>query len=409
MDKQILDFSNIIQYSFPTKILFGQGARRLLPKNLKELNAKNILLITDRVMYSMPQSPVAEMKKLLEDEGLKVNVFSEVWGNPTESQVKGGVEVFKASRTDSVVALGGGAVIDVAKAIILMGTHSGNLFDYEDGLPTAPPIQEKLLPYFVALPTTSGTGSEVGRSTVISDDKTHVKKIIFSPALLAKAVYADPELTLKLPLGVTASTGMDALTHCIESYLAKGFHPICDGIALEGMALVAKSLERCVEFAKAGGVEKLSEEALKEQIYYRGLMLNASMMGAIAFQKGLGVNHSCAHALSTVCDMHHGLANGIMLPYSMRFNAKTETQRFALMAQRVGLVASSAEKLVEEFHNWLVSLKKNIGIPSTLGEAGVKKEHIKDLVEFAYQDGCHHSNPVLVSKEDFIKIFERAL
>ena len=174
--------------------------------------------------------------------------FSDIAGNPVESSVTGGVAAYRAHKADGIIGLGGGAALDVAKAIALMATHPGTLFEYEDGRPGARPI-DKHLPYWVALPTTSGTGSEVGRSAVISDDKTHVKKIVFSPKLLARAVFADPELTVALPPKVTAATGMDALTHCIEAYLAKDYHPICDGIALEGLRLAARALPRCIELA----------------------------------------------------------------------------------------------------------------------------------------------------------------
>jgi alcohol dehydrogenase class IV len=246
------------------------------------------------------------------------------------------------------------------------------------------------LPYFVALPTTSGTGSEVGRSSVISDDTTHVKKIIFNPVLLARAVFADPELTLDLPPNVTAATGMDALTHNVESYLSPAYHPLCDGIALEGARIAAHSLERAVRSPK--------------DLDARSAMMMSSMMGAIAFQKDLGAVHSCAHALGTVNDMHHGLANAIMIDHVMRFNLDAAETKLAELARVCG-AGTTAESFVE----WLARLKARIGIPAKLGERGVRKEHIAKLVEIAVADTCHQTNPRPVTAADFERIFAGAI
>jgi alcohol dehydrogenase class IV len=245
----------------------------------------------------------------------------------------------------------------------------------------------------------------VGRSTVISDDRTHVKKIIFSPRLLAVRVFVDPDLTLALPAAVTAATGMDALTHLVESYLAKGFHPICDGIALEGLRLLSRNLGRCVEYARkieAGDRELTANEAHREA---RGMMLNAAMMGGVAFQKGLGVTHSLAHALSTVCDLHHGLANGICIPYAMAYNQDVVAQRLGDLALAVDARPCDAEGFVA----WLTELKESLGIPRTLAEVGVKMEHVPRLVEIAVADGCHANNPKPVSAENFRQLFVEAI
>ncbi|HEY0706291.1 MAG TPA: iron-containing alcohol dehydrogenase, partial [Polyangia bacterium] len=228
----------IHQYNFPTRIQFGPGASALVPEALKEAGKSRPLIVTDKGLAPLP--PVVDNAALCKKAGLAVEVFSGIWGNPVKSQVTAGVEAFRAHKADAIVAIGGGAAIDVAKAIAVMINHPGDLFDYEDEKPGARPIDREI-PYYVAIPTTAGTGSEVGRSTVVSDDETHVKKIIFSPALLAKRVFVDPNLTMALPPGVTAATGMDALTHLVEAYLAKGFQPLCDGIALEGMRILARS------------------------------------------------------------------------------------------------------------------------------------------------------------------------
>jgi alcohol dehydrogenase class IV len=288
-----------------------------------------------------------------------------------------------------VIGFGGGAALDVAKAVALMAVHEGNVLQYAWDHPQVLPIKNAL-PYWIALPTTSGTGSEVGRSSVISDDATHVKKVVFNPVLLARAVFADPELTIDLPAAVTAATGMDALTHNIESYLSPAYHPLCDGIALEGARIAAHALETAVKEPR--------------NIQARSDMMMSSMMGAIAFQKDLGAVHSCAHALGTVVDMHHGLANGIMIDHVLRFNADAAEVKMGELARVCG-AGRSAENLV----SWLGALKQRIGIPAKLGEKGVKAEHVPKLVEIAVADICHQTNPKPVKAADFERIFRAAL
>jgi alcohol dehydrogenase class IV len=392
----------IHSFSFPTRISYGPEAIQLLPAALKELGSRRPLIVTDRQLAEL--RPVTGTRKLLDDGGLAPTVFSGIWGNPVKSQVAAGVAAYRAHDADAIVALGGGAAIDVAKAVCLMVHHPGDLFDYEDGKRDARPI-DKELPPFISVPTTAGTGSEVGRSTVISDDTSKVKKIIFSPRLLAVRVFMDPDLTLGLPPGPTAATGMDALTHLVESYLAKDFHPMCDGIALEGLRILSRNLVACVEFARRmekGDRQLMSDEQHRDA---RGLMLMASMMGAVAFQKGLGVTHSLAHALSTVCDLHHGLANGICIPYAMAFNQDVAGHRLGDIAHAVGARNASSAG----FLTWLTDLRAAIGIPSTLSEAGVKPEHLPRLIEIAIADGCHANNPKPVTPDNFRTLFQAAL
>ena len=392
----------IHQYNFPTRVHFGAGAVKLLPTALKELGVTRPLIVTDRGLA--PLAPVTGTRDLLAQAGLPVEVFSGIWGNPVKSQVTAGVAAFNAHRADAIVALGGGAAIDVAKAIALMIHHPGDLFDYEDDKPGARPIDQRI-PVYVAIPTTAGTGSEVGRSAVVSDDETHVKKIIFSPRLMAMRVFADPDLTLALPAAITAATGMDALTHLVESYLAKGFQPLCDGIAYEGTRILARSLRPAVDFARRleAGEKGLLEAPDHRQA--RAGMLNAALMGGVAFQKGLGVTHSLAHALSTVCDLHHGLVNGICLPYAMSFNTDVAGDRLTDLAHAAGAETESAEGFVA----WPDELKVAVGIPRTLAEVGVKREHLDRLVSIAVADVCHPNNPKPVVEADFRRLFERAL
>ncbi len=376
------------RFSFPTPIHFGAGVRNQVAAHLKAQGFSKPMLITDRGVAALPMHK--EIMNHLQSSGLKATSFSEIWGNPVKSQVTAGVKAFKESGADCIVGLGGGAALDVAKAIALMATHSGDLFDYEDEKPGARPIDGPI-PYWIALPTTSGTGSEVGRSSVVSDDQTHIKKIIFSPKLLAKAVFADPELTLDLPAKITAATGMDALTHCVEAYLAKGYHPICDGIALEGIRLASQSLVKTVTDPK--------------NIEARSSMMMCSMMGAIAFQKGLGITHSCAHALGTVVDMHHGLANGIMINYALKYNISAVPERFKNMCTTIGLKDPSGESFIR----WLEDLKKATGIQTKLSEAGVKKEMVDALVKVAIADACHPSNPKACTADTFKSVFMEAI
>ncbi|GAB4376837.1 MAG: iron-containing alcohol dehydrogenase [Elainellaceae cyanobacterium] len=397
----VLTTPEIYTYNFPTKIRFGAQARAELPQVLLNLGIQRPLLVTDRDVVKLPWfEPIVTSLAQFD-----VAVFSDVWGNPVVSQVDAGVQRWNAHNADGIVAIGGGAPVDVAKAIALMANHSGHLFDYEDGKPDAKPIDQPI-PNIVAIPTTAGTGSEVGRSTVISDDKTHAKKIMFDPRLLPVTVLADPELTLGLPAKVTAATGMDALTHLIEAYLAKGCHPICDGIALEGIALVAQSLTDCVSFARRlSARETLTDSEAAAHLTARSQMLNASMMGAIAFQKGLGVTHSCAHALSTVCDLHHGLANGVMLASAMRFNLPVAGDRFLKMARAVDPEATNGQALI----HWAETLRNKIGIPASLSELGITADAIDSLVEVAMQDVCHSLNPRPVTQQDFYQIYQDAL
>jgi alcohol dehydrogenase class IV len=392
----------IHQYNFPTKIHFGSGSIALLSDALSEVGKKRPLIVTDRGLA--PLAPITDSAARLKSGGHAAAVFSEVWGNPVKSQVTAGVAAFHAHGADSIVGIGGGAALDVAKAIALMAHHPGDLFDYEDEKPGALPI-DKEIPYWVSVPTTAGTGSEVGRSAVVSDDVTHVKKILFSPRLLAARVFADPDLTLELPAKVTAATGMDALTHLVEAYLAKGFQPLCDGIALEGVRLVSQSLAQAVAFAAR--IEKGERALLKDEdhLLARSRMLNAALMGGVAFQKGLGVTHSVAHALSTVCDLHHGLANGIAIPYAMAYNRTAVEERLADLAMMVRAKEHSASGFIQ----WLEELKATIGIPRTLSDVGVKREQLGRLVDIAVADGCHPNNPRPVSRGDFEQLFQAAL
>jgi alcohol dehydrogenase class IV len=318
-----------------------------------------------------------------------VAVFAGVFGNPTASQVMAGAAAFRAHAADCVIGFGGGAALDVAKVVGVAATHEGDIIEYAWDHPRARPI-ERELPYFVALPTTAGTGSEVGRSAVVSEDASHLKRVVFSPKILARQVFADPELTLALPPHVTAATGMDALTHNIESYLSPAYHPLCDGIALEGTRIAARALVKAVKEPS--------------NLAARSDMMMASMMGAIAFQKDLGAVHACAHALGAVCDLHHGLANALMIDTVLAWNLEAAPDKFEELAH-VCRVAGGGPGLVR----WLGHLKEQIGITGTLGSHGVKKEQIPQLVAIAYGDICHQTNARPCTPADFERMFTAAL
>ena len=371
----------IHRFAFPTTIHFGAGARSLVAEHLRAAGVKRPLIVTDKGIAALPI--LAELRSHL--DGLVVEVFAGVHGNPIRRQVNDGVAAYLAHRADGVIGFGGGAALDVAKVVALMAVHPGDVLEYAWDHPRVRPIN-RVLPHFVALPTTAGTGSEVGRSSVISEDNTHVKRIVFSPALLAKAVFADPELTVDLPRGITAATGMDALTHNVESYLSPAYHPLCDGIALEGVRICARALP--LAYADGKNLDARSE------------MLMASMMGAVAFQKDLGAVHSCAHALSTVNDLHHGLANGVMIDHVMRFNRGAAAAKMDELARVVG---------VPDFIGWLVGLKTALGIPASLAPLGVNAGHLSRLVDVAEKDTCHQTNPRPCSRADFEQLFRAAL
>jgi alcohol dehydrogenase class IV len=374
----------LAHFSFPTPIHFGAGSRKLVGPHLRDRGCRRPLVVTDRALAVLPvlQEFMSHLRT-----GLEVGVFSGVHGNPTAAQVMSGAAAYKAHRADCVIGFGGGAALDVAKVVGLMATHDGHVLEYAWDHPQVRAIGA--VPYFVALPTTSGTGSEVGRSSVVSDDDTHLKRIIFSPKILAQQVYADPELTLALPSAVTAATGMDALTHNVESYLSPAYHPLCDGIALEGTRIAARALATAVR--EPGNLQARAD------------MMMASMMGAIAFQKDLGAVHSCAHALGAVCDLHHGLANALMIEPVMRFNLDAARAKFVELAHVVG--AGSGEAFVP----WLAQLKREIGIAPSLSAVGVPREKLPRLVEIAVNDICHQTNPRPCTAADFERFFVEAM
>ncbi len=369
-------------FSFPTRIVFGNGAHEFLIKEAPA-GARKALLVTDPGMVHLDVFNL--IKARLDAAGLAYEVFCGISPNPTAHDVAAGVAAYRAAGCDWIVAIGGGSAIDGAKGIRLMVTHSGHILEYDDARNGSDRIRNDM-PAMIAIPTTAGTGTEVGRSTVVTDPVTNRKVVVFSPYLMPTAAIVDPDLMVGLPGRLTASTGMDALAHCIEAYCAKGYHPICDAIALGGAKLVMGSLERAVWNG--------------QDLEARTDMAMAASMGAIAFQKGLGLCHSLAHPLSTVAGVHHGLANGIMLWRVMEFNQEALGDRMADLARAMG---------VEDAPAAVRQLARSVSIPEALSEVGVTEAMLPELVAQAWDDACHKSNPRRVTPEDIRDLYEQAL
>jgi alcohol dehydrogenase class IV len=383
----MLDIKKVYSFNFPTPVRFGAGVIKELGSYLKDNNLSSPLLVTDHNVAELKF--FKEIQKDLEQQGLNSEIYKEMHKNPIKSDVLHGGDMYHETKRDCIIGIGGGVALDVARAIVLRVNHKRDLFDYDDLIGGDQYVTEDV-PHFITVPTTSGTGSEVGRSAIISEDITKKKRILFSPKLLARIVFADPLLTMELPGFITAATGMDALTHNMEAYLAKGFHPMCDGIALEGISLISDSL---VSATKNSDVKS------------RAKMLLASLMGAVAFQKGLGIVHSLAHPMSSLLDTHHGLANAVNLPYGMEFNYKGFENRFDKMGVALGLGSNSAAKVIP----YLFELNNELGLPTRLRDIGVEESHVETLSKLAIEDFCYPSNPKPVVKADFEAIYRKAL
>ncbi len=382
-----MTFDKIYQYNFPTSIRFGAGSSKELGDYLIKNNLSRPLIVTDATVAQLDF--FREIVNDLKRKNISTEVFFDIHKNPVKSDVYKGTDVYDNTKRNSIIGIGGGAALDVARAITLRVNHREDLFKYDDLIGGDIYVTNDV-PHFITIPTTAGTGSEVGRSAIIADDETHQKKILFSPKLLAKIVFADPLLTLELPPFITAATGMDALTHNMEAYLAKMPHPLCEGIALEGISLIHQSLEQAVN---------------KPDVESRSKMLIASLMGAVAFQKGLGVVHSLAHPLSSLLDTHHGLANAVNIPYGMEFNIAGFENKFRRIARTLELKNETGEEVVK----YLFDLNSKIHIPHKLRDIGVKEEHIETLADLAIADFAHPNNPKPVSRADFRNLYYKAL
>ncbi|MHB1844368.1 MAG: iron-containing alcohol dehydrogenase [Deltaproteobacteria bacterium] len=374
----------LCEMSFPTKIVLGPGALAELPARLSALGAKAPLVVTDPGVVAA--GLYAKLQETLARGGIPHALFSEVHANPIEADCLRGLEAYRRAEADSLVALGGGSAMDAAKGIRLLTRHEPPLSRYDDTTGGERFVTEPLPP-LVAIPTTAGTGSEVGRSAVITLAEGGRKAVLFSPRLIPSLALCDPELTRGLPVGPTAATGMDAFVHCFEAYCAKGIHPLADAIAIDGVGRASRALPKVVRDG--------------QDLEARGEMMIAAIMGAVAFQKGLGACHSLAHALTPICGVHHGLANAIVLPHVARYNQGAIPGRFARIAVAMGErdLAPEAE-LAARAVDRIQALTREIGIPERLRDVGLREEQIPQVAHKAFQDGCHQLNPRPVTEPE---------
>ncbi|BBH12553.1 iron-containing alcohol dehydrogenase [Chromobacterium haemolyticum] len=372
-------------WNYPTSIRFGAGRAAELPALCRELGMRRPLLVTDPGLARLPM--LARLQALLSDAGLETALFSDMRPNPVGRDVDAGVAAFRDGRHDGVVAVGGGSALDVGKAIALMSGQKRPLWDFEDVGDNWLRVDPAGVAPTLAVPTTAGTGSEVGRASLIIDEAAHRKVIIFHPAMLPKLVLADPELTVGLPPALTAATGVDALVHNLEAFCSPFYHPIAQGVALEGMRLAHDWLPAA--HADGGNLEA------------RAQMLSCSIMGATAFQKGLGGVHALAHPIGAVFDTHHGLANAVLLPYVLVRNRPAIAERLAAAARYLGL----ADADFDGFLAWVLQLRAGLGIPHTLAEIGIGADAAADIGRMAKADPSDGGNPLPLSADDYRAIF----
>ena len=374
-------------YSFPTSIEYGPGAMKDFTIMVKDNGLKKGLIVTDAGVVKAGLAD--QLQKYFDGVNIDTVIFSDVKSNPTEDNVLAGTKVYKEAACDFIVGLGGGSPIDTGKTIKVMATHEGPLEKYDDMKGGGKYIKNNMPPYY-AIATTAGTGSEVGRSSVITINKK--KTIIFSPFMMPDIAVLDPLVTKSLPPKITAATGVDAFVHSMEAYIMETFHPMADGIAKESMAMCVKYLSTAVNNGS--------------DIVARGNMLMASAMGATAFQKGLGLNHAIAHALGVYFDIHHGLANAIVMTEVMRYNMSKSSvrEKYASLGPIFG-VENNAEKVIDAADEWIESL----GLKVSLSALGVKEDQLQNLEDYAKGDPCYPLNPKKVGEGDVVEILKKLL
>jgi alcohol dehydrogenase class IV len=376
-------------WNYPTSIRFGAGRIAELPEACRSLGMQRPLLVTDPALAALPM--IATAVAACRAAGLGCEVYSDVQGNPVEANVAGGVAAYRNGRHDGVIAFGGGSALDTAKAIALMVGQDRPIWDFEDRGDWYTRVRTERMAPVVAVPTTAGTGSEVGRASVITDLRDHTKKIIFHPKMLPAIVIEDPELTVGLPPAVTAAVGMDALSHNLEAFCAPFFHPMADGIAAEGIRLIARWLP--VAVCDGGNLEA------------RAHMLVASAMGATAFQKGLGAMHSLSHPCSANLNTHHGLTNAVVMPYVLEWNRAEIEEKMARLAAWMGL----GERSFAGVRRWLLELREQIGIPATLAGLGVRPDHAEQFAPQALADPSTGGNPRPMTELDFARLYRNCI
>ena len=376
-------------WNYPTTVWTGEGRSADLPEACLLANIKNPLFVTDKDLVALPMTikTIDSLKKIFKD----INIFSKFSGNPFGKNINEGVELYNKGKCDGVIAFGGGSALDVGKGIAFMCGQTRPIWDFEDIGDYWKRADENKISPIIAIPTTAGTGSETGRASAIINEETGVKKIIFHPKFMPTIVILDPILTIDLPPRITAATGMDALAHNLEAFCAPGFHPMADGIALEGMRLIKNSLSLAV---KDG-----------QNIKARSEMLAAGSMGSTAFQKGLGAIHSLSHPVNAQFNVHHGLSNAIFMPYVLTFNKKEISERIVSICDYLGL-----EKSFDSFMQWIMDLRIEFNIPHKLSDVvDEEKIDLEKLSKMAFDDPSTGSNPKKLTKEDMKTMYQHSI
>jgi alcohol dehydrogenase class IV len=375
-------------WNYPTSIRFGAGRITELPDAVKSPGIKRALLVTDPRLAAMPM--VANAVDSLRAAGIACAVFSEVRPNPVAANVEVGVKTLKQGNHDGVIAFGGGSALDVGKVIAFMAGQTRPMWDFEDIGDWWTRAEPSGIAPIVAVPTTAGTGSEVGRAGVITDETTHTKKVIFHPLMMPKVTICDPELTVGMPPAITAGTGMDAFAHCLEAYCAPFYHPLADGIAVEGIRLVKENLARAVEDGS--------------DLEARAHMMSAAAMGATAFQKALGAIHALSHPVGALYDTHHGMTNAVFMPYVLAFNRPTIEEKIARLAGYLGLKPG-----FDTFLDFVLDLRRRTGVPHTLDGLGVDDDKAETIAAMAPDDPTAGGNPVPLTRTAALRIFTDAM
>lgn len=383
------DASQLVgNWNYPTQVRFGVGRIKELPEACKSLGMKKPLIVTDMGLKSLPM--IADAVKANEAAGVPTGLFGEVKGNPVGRNLEDGIAAYKKGGHDGVIAFGGGSALDTGKAVAFMATQDRPWLDFTDYDTCVKAFKGPIAP-IITVATTSGTGSEVGRAAVFTDEVKQVKKIIFHPSMMPKIVIDDPALTVGLPPKITAATGMDAFAHCLEALCCTFYHPMADGIAAEGMRLVKENLPAAVKDGK--------------NLEARANMMCAATMGATAFQKGLGSIHALSHPLSSLYDTHHGLGNAVFMPYVLVFNRKAIEDKLVRLAAYFGLKQQSFTGFID----WLVQFREEIGIPHKLGDAGVPLDNLDRLATLAAEDFCATENPIKMAKPEMRQVIDAAV
>lgn len=380
--------SLIGNWNYPTPIKFGAGRISELPEHCRTHGMLRPLLVTDAGLANAPITTAALQS--LQAAGLGAALFAQIKPNPVEANLLDGLAAYHAGNHDGVVAFGGGSGLDMGKLIAFMSGQTRPVWDFEDIGDYWTRADANGIAPIIAVPTTAGTGSEVGRAGVITDERSHTKRIIFHPKMMPRVVICDPELTVGMPAKITAGTGMDAFSHCLEAYCAPGFHPMADGIAVEGIRLIARALPRVMR-------EPTDIDA-------RGQMMAAAAMGATAFQKGLGGMHALAHPIGALYDTHHGMTNATLMPYVLAFNRSAIDQRITRLAAYLGLPLPD----FDSFLQFVLQLRREVGVPHSLPDLGVDDRHAALIAKMAVEDPSAGGNPLPLTEAGAAAIFKAA-